>query len=468
MANIRCSCDSDRRSFLKKTLGFTGGLFGMSLLNRFFMEEAYGITPDAGTQLYDACIQIFYSGGPSQTDTWDPKPGSVNNYFPTISLGTNDIYGRGINLSDVFQNISNLVQNDSAIDLGIVRSMTHGNGSHSDAQRWMNCYWQSPVEAIYPSTAAAMAYLQDGNSPTGIPSVLISGSNGNGSNDAKGSTCPTAFLSTGSATSMLRRPSSTDAARYQRRRDLIKMFNAEYVPTRPDAALRAWDAAIDKAYDVTVNGSAAAAFDLNNKPRLPGGANAPSGDITRLTLAQELVKAGIPYVSCGIGGNDTHSGNMARVRRNWGDTTDVAVAQMAQNLKATGKRVLIIMGGEFGRTPQTVAPKADGSVRDGRDHWPDGFSWAMLSINQPAFNTTAVGDTGPDGIYRERNGNLIDPVYPSALGGLVYRAMGFPIGSGEQWDIPTSVGNKPPVDTNIALSTAPGGGTWLMQQFGLA
>ena len=159
------------------------------------------------------------------------------------------------------------------------------------------------------------------------------------------------------------------------------------------------------------------------------------------------------------------------MRRNWADMTATPLAQMAQNLKTTGKRVLIVMGGEFGRRPDDVL---DNGGRDGRDHWARGFSWGMLSINQPAFNTTGVGDTGPDGMWTDRsNTRMKHPVQPSALGGMLYRAMGYDVGINNAITIPTSIGNRPPVDVNIANQTPANdtdfvGSGWLLQRFGLA
>ena len=76
----RDDCGCDRRDFLKQTgLSLATGFFGLNMVEKFFMEEAYGLEPNAATQKYDSIIQIFFSGGPSQTDTWDPKPGSNNN-----------------------------------------------------------------------------------------------------------------------------------------------------------------------------------------------------------------------------------------------------------------------------------------------------------------------------------------------------------------------------------------------------
>ena len=70
----------------------------------------------------------------------------------------------------------------------------------------------------------------------------------------------------------------------------------------------------------------------------------------------------------------------------------------------------------------------------------------MLSINQPAFKTTAIGDTGPDGMNSIGNNKLTDPMYPKDLGALVYTTMGFLPGNSPATDIPTAIRNAPPVD----------------------
>ncbi len=457
-------CDSgfcsSRRDLLKVgAAGLTWGMFGLSLPNMLFMREAYGLTPDPAIQKYDAIIQIFYDGGPSQTDSWDPKPGSANNVFPAIPTGANDIYGNPFRVSNVFPSIVGLL-NDPAFGLGAVRSMVHGNGDHGTGQMYMNCFWGSVLATQYPSTAAVMAHYFQGMG-LGIPSVVINGANGNNPNDAKGARIPTALMVNVNANQgqnptvqALGMPTGVSANRYASRRRMMEAVNQKSLAL-PDDAVKAYDKAWKDAYDITVKGDAARAFDLTGKPILPGRNGAPQNDLMRLTLAQNLVTAGVPYVACGIGGNDSHGNNRATIARNWGDITDSAVAAMARNLKATGKRVLIVMGGEFGRTPNTTA-----GGRDGRDHYPDGFSWAFVSVNQPNFKTTAVGDTGPDGMAQARNNTLKDPIYPKDLGAFIYTNMGFKPGDSPKTDIPTAVRDAPPVDrvNNSAL---------LLKSFGL-
>jgi hypothetical protein len=448
--------------------GLTWGMFGLSLPTSIFLREAHGMVPV--NPFYDAAINIFYSGGPSHIDTWDPKPNSPNGkVFPAINVGVNDIYGNPIQVSNFFQPLVDLVnKSPTSYGIGIFRSMVHGNGNHQQAEQYMNCFWQSPVQANYPSTASAMAYYYTGQG-LGIPAVQISGNNGANGNDNKGSRCPTALMvqagqagANNPTVQELSLPTGSDAGDYQRRHDITALVDQKIQQTRPDLQVKDATAAWNQAYQITTQGKAAKAFDLTGVTLLPGGPNANKGEISALTLAQQLVLAGIPYVACGIGGNDTHSNNKAGVQMNWGDITATALAQMAQNLVAANKKVLVTMYGDFGRTPNTTA-----NGRDGRDHWPDGFSAAVFSIGQPKFKTNAVGDTGPDGMFQAKSNTLVDPIYPGQLGGFVYQALGFNAGVSPQFDIPTAVRNAPPVDRVMAQGTGKTDAPQLRAAFGL-
>ncbi|MEZ0228591.1 MAG: DUF1501 domain-containing protein [Planctomycetota bacterium] len=480
-------CTSRREMIKAGAAAATWGMFGLSLPNMLFMQEARAAAPDLTTKKYDAVISCFMTGGPSQTDTWDPKadpnpiagalpgqPGYVskNNVFNTLSLGKNDIYGKPIWLSSVFTNFANLVNTDpTSYGLGVVRSLHHGNGVHAIAEGFMNCFWQSPVADLYPSTSASMNYLMQDQvlPPTGIglPAVSIINSQGSRFNDSKGSATPSALQVTGGQTAatmqMLSLPTGVDQTRYDRRKAISDAIEKNYNQTRPDQTVKAWTKAWQDAHNITKQGKAAKAFDLAGVTTLPGGATARAGDLVNLTLAQQLVLNGIPYVSVAIGGNDTHANNRRGVQMNWGDTVDPAFTQMAKNLKAAGKRVLCIFMGDFGRTQASVA-----AGRDGRDHYPSGFSAGLLSIGQPGFKTTAVGDTGPDGTWTATSATpLKDLVYPSALGGMIYRAMGYPP-TNPAYYIRNALGNlAPPVDPSYQGAAA-GQGLWLSQKFGLA
>ena len=471
MSSFHCDCtrDHDREINRRKLLELGGkgialSALGLSAGSVSFLREAYGITPE--NPYYDGILCVSFEGGATHVDTWDPKPGSQNNVFQTINLGVNDVYNQPIRISNVFPTLANLSMNDPAIGIGIIRSMWHGSNNHGNGQAMMASFWRGQLGNSYPSMAPVFAHYFQGQG-IGIPAVLINGDNLQGANDARGARVPTALAVTAGqgqgqnpVVQALSLPPNVDLARYGRRKALLDKINAEFLGKRPDDMVKAYEKATADAYNVTARGEAARAFDLTGKQLLPAANN---GEAQRFTLAQELLKAGVPYVTCGIGGNDSHSNNVATVQDNWGQTFDRAIGQMALNLKATGKRYLIFTISDFGRSPATVV-----GGRDGRDHWGASFSNALISINQPLFKKTAIGDTNPDALFTAAGtngegggslpGRLIDPFEPAHLGYLVYSAMGIPLFAADgRSDVPTPLGrNAPPVDRLVALQVPAG------------
>ena len=436
-----------RREFLQR-LGQTGvalGFMGVSLPHLLAIKEATGgVAPE--NALYDAYLSIYFEGGPSQTDTWDPKPGqAAQNVFPGINLGVNDAYGQPMLISNVFPRLATLSMNDPAIKLGTIRSFWHGSNDHGQGSMYMNGWWRSnALVQQYPSVASVMAYYYQGTG-IGIPSVVINGGLSNRPNDAGQSRCPTALqVNAGNGqgnnpvVQALALPAGVDQARYDRRKTLLDRLNARFLGSRPDQTARAMEKATADAHSITSQGAAARAFDLTGKTLINVSNN---GVAQRMTLAQELLKAGIPYVAMGIGGNDTHTNNNATIQTNWGNYINEGLSEMAANLKATGKRVLVTMYGDFGRTPTL-----NGNAGGGRDHWGDGFSIGLLSINQPKFKMNAIGDTGPQGRLMSTSG-MRDPIEPKDLGAFVYRSLGFQVGRVDgKFDVPLTSRPAPPVD----------------------
>ncbi|MBA2322162.1 MAG: DUF1501 domain-containing protein [Deltaproteobacteria bacterium] len=452
----------DRRDWLKLGLaGLGSGVLGLNFLSGCSTEQDFDPGSDElvaapTNSFYDAVIQVFFGGGPSQTDTFDPKPGSTSALFPTtINLGMNDKYGQPIRLGSVFPKIAAAVQGGTA-GLGIIRSLVHSNGDHDAAELATQSFWRTIGPASrYPSIGSVMSYYFQGLTAINVPAVAIDGT----CNDSKGNPISTALNGRTSGMSpVLTKP--VTATRYDRRKRMLDSFNAG-MSSRPDPVVQSHAAATQDAYKTTTTGTAAAAFDLTGKTLLPA---ADSSFSKRITLAQELVKAGVPYVALNLDGNDSHLTNKATITDRWGNNADPAIAQLATNLKATGKRVLVLMGGEFGRTPRISTDPA--AAMDGRDHWFDGFSWGFLSINQPKFKTGAWGSTGPDGLFTQVSknagglpGKLVDACELADFGAFIYRSLGFQVGSAG-YNVPLISGMASPVDPANNSSA-------LMSYFGL-
>jgi uncharacterized protein (DUF1501 family) len=84
----------------------------------------------------------------------------------------------------------------------------------------------------------------------------------------------------------------------------------------------------------------------------------------KFLMARRLIEAGVRCVSLSIGDFDTHADNFETMRY-LGPLLDHSLDALVEDLAERGmlEEVMIIVWGEFGRTPKVNA-------RAGRDHWP--------------------------------------------------------------------------------------------------
>jgi len=109
-------------------------------------------------------------------------------------------------------------------------------------------------------------------------------------------------------------------------------------------------------------------------------------------LARRLIEAGVSVVTVGVHGWDTHASNFTSLR-NMLPALDRALYSLITDLSDRGlyDNVMVVMGGEFGRTP-----RIGDQTPDGRGHWPDaGFLWmggGGLKTGQIIGATDAKGE----------------------------------------------------------------------------
>jgi uncharacterized protein (DUF1501 family) len=161
-------------------------------------------------------------------------------------------------------------------------------------------------------------------------------------------------------------------------------------------AAGALDAFEAQAMNILTGPEARRAFDV---AREPGRLRDRYGRNTwgqRCLLARRLVEAGVNLVTvtlggplCGRVGNwDDHAVNhhVFEAMRHRAPFFDQAVAALVEDLheRGLGRRVLLLVAGDFGRTPRIsyeassgagVASAAAGVVQPGRDHWPHAMSF---------------------------------------------------------------------------------------------
>ena len=140
-----------------------------------------------------------------------------------------------------------------------------------------------------------------------------------------------------------------------------------------------------------------------------------------LLMARRLVEAGVNLVQVNLGNNetwDTHGDAFPRLRDKLLPPTDRALTALMDDLNAAGllDSTLIVMAGEFGRTPKISTLPAS-FFGPGRDHW--GAVQSVFFAGGGLRGGTVVGASDRDGGYP-----VADPQTPESMAATIYHALG--------------------------------------------
>jgi uncharacterized protein (DUF1501 family) len=176
-----------------------------------------------------------------------------------------------------------------------------------------------------------------------------------------------------------------------------------------------------KAFDLLTGGRAAQAFDVAQEPAATRDRYGRHIFGQSVLVARRLVESGVRLVAVnwvrhdnGAGGQgwDSHSRHLEWSRDELLPPTDRAVSALLSDLADRGMldETLLIMTGEFGRTPKFNA-------EGGRDHWPHVFS--VLAAGGGIRGGQAYGSSTPDGAYP-----AADKCTPADLAATLYHCLG--------------------------------------------
>ncbi len=379
--------DLTRRDWLSRTAtGFAGLALG-SLLARG--SERPHHAPKAR-----AVIQLFQHGGPSQVDLLDPKPELTRRngqpmpkYFTDlvkISSHGNLLASPfkfkpagkcGVEYSDALPFTA-----ECADDIAVIRSMYTEHNNHEQALWIMHT---GRIVTGRPTIGAWVSYAL-GAENADLPAYVVLRNDSalpiDGSRNWSSGFLPPRyqgvhFRHTGTPVLYLQPSSPVPPKTQALRRDLLRELNADHQARNPIIAeeLEARVASHELAARMQLH--AAEALDLNRETKgthaLYGiGEGTTDSYGRRCLIARRLVERGVRYVQIFVEGQiwDTHSKN-ADGTRNCCRQTDKPVAGLLKDLKQRGllDSVLVMWGGEFGRTPVSQGG-------DGRDHHKQGFS----------------------------------------------------------------------------------------------
>jgi len=396
MRHVRFGETGPLRPSRRETLAATAGGFGWvaaASLLQCDAARAQALHP-AVTHPARArrVIFLFMKGGPSQVDTFDPKP-ALDKYhgqpLPHPNLRTErktsgawrspftfQRYGQsGIEVSELFAKTATA----HIDDLCIIRSMHADVPNHEPSLWLMNC---GEGRQPRPSLGSWVTYGL-GSENQNLPGFLAMCPGGlpvTGALNWRSAFLPGAFQGTYIDTQHTEtekliehiRNGRLTLGQQRRQLDLVAGFNRRHVADRPgDPQLESRIESFELAYRMQTE--AGEVFDLSREPESVRQAYGTGPIGRQLLLTRRLLERGVRFVQAYSGAGqpwDNHS-NLTNDHRRLGAEWDTAIATFLTELKQRGlfDSTLVLWGGEFGRTPVAELPE-----QSGRDHNHYGFS----------------------------------------------------------------------------------------------
>lgn len=407
-----------RREFLR--IGFLG-LGGLSL------GDLVKLSAQAGTARADtAVILLFVHGGPSHLETYDLKPKAPAEIRgPYLPIATNV---PGLEICEHLPKHAQI-----ADKFTLIRSCSHDEADHfAGHRRFLSGYGKlkpgTSYESYYPQVGA-VANRVLGKRRAGVPPALaVGGVVVNGPDYAPA-------ISEGYWSSIYRVPiiqgSLRDASLLVdgRRLEDRRSLHADLDRLRRDLDLSGAMGAADEfnrqAVEIILSGHVQKAFDVAEEDERTRTAYGP-GYGQEVLVARRLVEAGVSFVTVRVPGSgpNTTAYDWDDHAVNWDMNTamlarlpqyDQVVTTLIRDLYERGldKRVLLVVTGEFGRTPRLEYK--DGKI--GRDHWPGAMSILVSGGGIPTGQV--IGETDHLGARPSRR-----PLDPHDLLATIYHHLG--------------------------------------------
>ena len=412
-----CPGPESRRGFMKM------GLAGFATLSLPGMLRLRAESPAAGREK-TAVIMVWKPGGCSHIDTYDPKPNAASEYrgpFATIQtkvpgMHFTELLPRQAKIADKFTVLRSMRNGAGGHPAGSMQMFSGDSDTRDKPQPrlpdWMSVtnYLRSqagsrtnPLPAYVgvnaPTTYNGPAYVGDAYSPFSI----------SGDPNNPNFVVPNIGLS-----------DPTEVKHLGRRASLRQNLDTLERAFDQAGELQALDEFETQAMTLLTNPQTKVAFDLSKEDSQTRDRYGRNTWGQQLLLARRLVEAGVEVLTsslrgplCGRVANwDDHAVNshIFDALRFRAEAYDQAVTALIEDIHQRGldKRVLVVVTGEFGRTPKinyqpsTGAGNASapaGTKQPGRDHWPRAFSniWAGGGIETGRF-IGATDKLGEDSI----------------------------------------------------------------------
>lgn len=347
-------------------------------------------------------ILLWLAGGPSQLETWDPKPGRPTG-GPFRAIDTNV---PGIQISELMPKLAQRMQYTA-----VVRSLNTKNADHGGGTSLMETGRGPEAGINYPDLGAVLAKeLGRADSPVPDYVSLYTSTEGRhkGGPGFLGARYAPMFLDNGLMPENIQRQPGVNDLDHQQRAELRNLLHNRFARGRETGSLGSHNMAYQRVRGLMASEKL---FDIEQEPTEMRAKYGPTQFGEQCLVARRLCEAGVPFVKVARAWWDSHGQNF-ETHLELVTELDHVMSTLLDDLQYRGllDNTLVITLGEFGRTPN-INPSL------GRDHFASAWSSSLSGCG--IKGGTVFGKTDEDG-HKVADGEVGSP----QLFATIFRALG--------------------------------------------
>jgi uncharacterized protein (DUF1501 family) len=375
------------------------------------------------------CIMLFLVGGPSQLDTFDPKPKAPAEVRGPFTAAKTNV--PGVEISEIFPKTAK-----HADKFAIVRSVYHtATAVHDTGHQMMQTGRLFTGGVEHPHIGCALGYLKGGRGELPAHVLLPKPIGRTGGNLPHGHSAgylgkshdPFILNADPNAPGFkvpdLLPPDYITGLRAERRQKLRAAVDGEVAAFESSGAAKQLDDNFALAYKLMSSAKAREAFALEKEPEKMRERYGRTRFGQSCLMARRLIEAGVRFVTVNMFETvfdevtwDIHGSkpftDVQQMAKEVVPNFDAAYSALLEDLAERGllSKTMVVAVGEFGRTPK-INPAG------GRDHHPG--VWSILMGGGPIKGGQVVGESD-ELAYAPKS----RPVTPGEVAATIYKGLG--------------------------------------------
>jgi hypothetical protein len=345
-------------------------------------------------------ILLWMQGGPSQLDTWDPKPGAeTGGPFQAI-----DTKLEGTKISEHMPKLAGLSSRFS-----VIRSLHSKDPNHDTARYLLHTGYRVDSTVQHPHLGSLIA--KELGAKEGLPACITVGNDpGVGAGYLAPELAPLFIEKVDQPLEDIALPRGVNKFRLEDREALLDQQNAGFAKSHADVRVEQHREAQRRALAL-VKSTHVKAFDVSEEPEKTRALYGDGAFGKACLMGRRLVEEGVKFVEVTLADWDTHADNFNRSKALM-KQLDAGMSGLLQDLDAKGllASTLVVCMGEFGRTPKI-------NPAQGRDHFTRAFSAALAGGGLAGGR--AIGETNASGMEITKR-----PVSVQDLFATIYQQLG--------------------------------------------